>query len=114
MGDFNLYAGLLITEMTAATQKSTRRIFRAGKMTRLETYRRSRQMATSARGFHKSRVHDAGWEMIALANWKDAFAAWKSGSPNEYSVDLEQMMAVQRANFEKYAEAVARIKNKRL
>jgi Holliday junction resolvase RusA-like endonuclease len=87
-GDLNYRLGLLINEAFSRVQKSARHEFRQASMDKLRAYQNGRYMTNSHRGFHKSRVQDGGFELIALRDWKAECEAWISRDPEATEIAI--------------------------
>jgi Holliday junction resolvase RusA-like endonuclease len=102
-GEFSLAAGLLITDAMAAVQKGARKELRNAGLDRLRTYQASRRYSTSARGFHKSRVADAGFPLHERKAWQERLATWRAAHPQ--LAEVETMMSELRAKWHSVALA---------
>ncbi|HUO11676.1 MAG TPA: hypothetical protein VMU37_02875, partial [Caulobacteraceae bacterium] len=104
--DMDLYAGLTISEMMAGGKKHMRHVLRQAGMTRLKASRATSPIETQLRGFHRSRLFDAGYELVALADWRARRTAWAEADPGRGKF-LAEMAEAHRANIERLAKAVA-------
>jgi len=56
-------------------------------------------MATSERGFHRTRVAEAGFPLHNLRAWREALALWKEQHPSEVD-KFETMLSEFRARWD--------------
>jgi Holliday junction resolvase RusA-like endonuclease len=68
--DMDMFAGLTISEMMAGGKKHMRHVLRQAGMTRLKAGQATSPIETQLRGFHRSRLFDAGYELVGLADWR--------------------------------------------
>lgn len=92
--ELSFFAGLLINRMMSGAKRSARIAFRKSGASRLGAYRNSRYFANSARGYHKSRVADAGFALHTLAEWTASLDSWRNAEPSridEIETALKEM-----------------------
>ena len=80
-----------------SVQRSARKEFRQAGMGRLGTLQAGRIFATSARGFHKSRVADTGFTLHDCNVWRTHLEAFRAG--NSELAEVERRMSELRATF---------------
>lgn len=106
--EMDLYAGLTISEMMAGGKKHMRHVLRQAGMTRLKASQATSPIETQLRGFHRSRLFDAGYELVGLADWRARRTAWADADP-EKGKFLAEMAEAHRANIDRLAKAVAAV-----
>lgn len=107
--DFDHFAGLTITEMMAGSKRHIRHVLRQAGQTRLEASRNSTYFETQLRGFHRSRLADTGYELVAIADWRARRTAW-ADQDQEKSKFLTEMAEGHRASMNNLAAALAAMK----
>lgn len=103
--DIGFFAGLLIIQMMSVTQRGARIAFRKAGFDRLQAYRASRYFASGARGYHKSRIADAGFPFHSLADWTRELDEWKKSDP-DHIAEIEVAMKDMKESYEAAIEAV--------
>jgi hypothetical protein len=61
---------------------------------------------TQLRGFHRSRLFDAGYELVGLADWRARRSAWTEADSDKGKF-LTEMAETHRATIERLAETMA-------
>jgi len=84
------FAGLTISEMMAARKKQLRHALRQKGVTRFKAAQMSAPMETQLRGFHRSRLFDAGYDLVGLAEWRAQRTAWAAANA-EHAGFLDEM-----------------------
>lgn len=103
--DLSFYAGLLVTESIAAVQKQGRHLMRQSGLSRLRAYQAGQYLASSARGFHKSRV-DGGFAMHDRHSWQAELKAWRDTDGDGFA-QIEEIIANLRSSREELAKLFA-------
>jgi Holliday junction resolvase RusA-like endonuclease len=103
--DRNHYAGLLILEMVSSAQKEARHLFRGRGMDRLRAYQNALYLASSARGFHRSRIEE-GFTVHTHREWRGAFEAWRAENGDQIT-EIEHMVARVGESRQAMAKALA-------
>ena len=104
--DMDLFAGLTISEMMAGGKKRMRHVLRQAGMTRLNAGQATKPIETQLRGFHRSRLFDAGYELVGLDVWRARRSVWAEADAARGTF-LTEMAAKHRATIERLAEAMA-------
>jgi hypothetical protein len=95
--DRSHYAGLLILEVMGEAQKRARHMLRGAGHDRLRAYQYGRYIASSARGFHRSRIDD-GFATHPHKTWRAAFEAWQAENAAE-SAEIDALIAGVRKSY---------------
>lgn len=103
--DRNHYAGLLILEVISEAQKRARHMMREAGHDRLRAYQHGRYIASSARGFHRSRI-DEGVPVHARKSWRAAFEAWRAENTAEFA-EIDAIIDGVRKNYATLAGLLA-------
>lgn len=91
LSDYNHYMTLLILEVISSAQPKARHLLRNAGMDRLRAYQGAARIASSARGFHKSRI-DTGFPSCSLKKWREDFENWRHNH-TEYNVSINEFIA---------------------
>lgn len=84
------YAGLTISEIMSAGKKQLRHALRQKGATRFKAAQMSAPMETQLRGFHRSRLFDAGYDLVGLAEWRAQRTVWAEANA-EHAGLLDEM-----------------------
>jgi hypothetical protein len=103
--DRNHYAGLLILEVMSDAQKRARHMMRGAGQDRLRAYQQGQYIASSARGFHRSRIDD-GFAAHPRRAWRAAFEAWRAEKVGDFA-ELEALIDGVRDNYATLAGLLA-------
>jgi hypothetical protein len=103
--DRNHYAGLLILEVMSEAQKRARHMVRKAGQDRLRAYQQGQYIASSARGFHRSRIDD-GFTAHPRKAWRAVFEAWRAENIGEFA-ELDALIAGVRENYASMAGLLA-------
>lgn len=106
-GEFSLLAGLLATDTMAGVMKGVRKQLRSAGLDRLQVFQESQRYATSARGFHKSRIADAGFPLHERKEWQASLPAWRAAHTK--LAELETKLGKLRDSWETVAEAHGKV-----
>jgi len=82
-GDKNFFAGLQITETYASIKRPLRHRLRQRGVSQRKAYQHGLRLTTSLRGFHKSRVAEAGFPLHVKSDWKGMLASHQEQCPDD-------------------------------
>ncbi|RAR98616.1 RusA family crossover junction endodeoxyribonuclease [Ensifer adhaerens] len=105
ISDFNHYAGLSIIELMSSTQRRVRVEARKTGATRLRAYQIGRYVATSARGFHRSRI-EGDFPMQPRREWQSERAKWGKSNADEFQI-IEKLLHKMRESHDQLIAALA-------
>lgn len=104
--DAHFFVGLSILETMSAFRKRMRVEMRKAGADRLRAYQKSQYLASSARGFHRSRVEESGFQLFPRKKWQNDRQKWKNENPAELET-FETELAKYRQAQESLTQALA-------
>lgn len=106
LSDGDHLLGLSILEMMSSIKTRARAELRKARYDRLRAYQQSKYVSSLARGFHRSRVVDAGFAIHPRREWQEQRRGWKADNPG-YVVELEQELGKVRTAYEVMIDVLA-------
>jgi hypothetical protein len=100
------FLGLSILEMTSAIKTRAQAELRKARLDRRRAYQQSKYVSSLDRGFHRSRIDDAGFVIHPRLEWQEERRKWRADNPGEMD-ELEQTLTKMRGAFDVMIELLA-------
>jgi hypothetical protein len=106
LSDQNHFLGLSILEMMSSIKTRARAELRKARHDRLRSYQQSKYVSSLARGFHRSRIDDAGFPIHLRREWQEERRKWQANNPGQFEL-AEQELTKLRGAYEVMIELLA-------
>lgn len=106
LSDRDHFLGLSILEMMSSTKTRARAELRKARFDRRRAYQRSKYVSSLGRGFHRSRIDDAGFVIHDRREWQEERRKWGADNPGEME-EVEQGLSKMRDAYDVMIDLLA-------